>query len=91
MPEPSAILKQLRAARAAHDVARRLTQAARIGRTALQREAQRLARNADREALARVEMALQASVAAIAELSAKQDGAGRAVRGDSDPAAAAAG
>jgi hypothetical protein len=81
MPEPSAILEQLRAARAAHDETRRQVQAARIRRTALQREAQRLARHADRGAREQVDRALQASIAAIAELSAKQDSAGRAVSG----------
>ena len=81
MAEPNAILEQLRAARAAHDDARRQTQAARIRQTALRREAQRLARQADRGAREQVDRALQASRAAIAEFSAKQDSAERAVSG----------
>jgi hypothetical protein len=81
MAEPNAILEQLRAARAAHDNARRQTQAALIRQTALRREARRLTRQADRGAREQVDRALQASIAAIAEFSAKQDSARRGVSG----------
>ena len=81
MAEPGAILEQLRAARAAHDDARRQTQAARLRQIALQREAQRLARQGDRGAREQVDEAVRDGAAAVADLNAKQESAGRAVSG----------
>lgn len=81
MAEPSQILAQLRTARDAQSEARRKLYAARLARSALQREAQRLARGTDRQARERADRILQAGVEAIAELRAKQDSAVCAVGG----------
>ncbi len=81
MAEPGAILEQLRAARAAHDDARRQTQAARLRQIARRREAQRLARQGDRGAREQVDEAVRDGAAAVADLNAKLESAGRAVIG----------